>query len=103
MHNGYLMSEGEKMSKSLGNFYTVTELLDDFPGEALRLALLATHYRQPLDFTKDGVREAIARLDRYYLALKAVEDADVAENPKNSAWTKNSETPCTMTSTRRPR
>ena len=82
MHNGYLMSEGEKMSKSLGNFYTVTELLDDFPGEALRLALLATHYRQPLDFTKDGVREAIARLDRYYLALKAVEDADVAENPK---------------------
>jgi cysteinyl-tRNA synthetase len=74
MHNGYLMSEGEKMSKSLGNFYTVTELLAEFPGEALRLALLATHYRQPLDFTKDGVREATARLDRYYLALKAVED-----------------------------
>ncbi|RZV48285.1 MAG: cysteine--tRNA ligase, partial [Sphingomonadaceae bacterium] len=74
MHNGYLMSEGEKMSKSLGNFYTVTELLDEFPGEALRLALLATHYRQPLDFTKDGVREATARLNRYYLALKAVED-----------------------------
>ncbi|MCZ6511099.1 MAG: cysteine--tRNA ligase, partial [Alphaproteobacteria bacterium] len=56
MHNGYLMSEGEKMSKSLGNFYTVTELLEEFPGEALRLALLKTHYRQPLDFTKDGVR-----------------------------------------------
>ena len=83
MHNGYLMSEGEKMSKSLGNFYTVTELLDEFPGEALRLALLATHYRQPLDFTKEGVREAIARLDRYYLALKAVEGSDAEENLGN--------------------
>ena len=81
IHNGYLMSEGEKMSKSLGNFYTVTELLAEFPGEALRLSLLASHYRQPLDFTKDGVREAIARLDRYYLALKMVEDSGVEENP----------------------
>jgi len=80
IHNGYLMSEGEKMSKSLGNFYTVTELLDEFPGEALRLALLATHYRQPLDFTKDGVHEAIARLDRYYLALQAVEDSGGEES-----------------------
>lgn len=76
VHNGYLMTEGEKMSKSLGNFYTVSDLLDEFPGEALRLALLTSHYRQPLDFTKDGVREATARLDRYYLALKAVEEAD---------------------------
>ena len=66
MHNGYLMSEGEKMSKSLGNFYTVTELLEEFPGEALRLALLKTHYRQPLDFTKDGVREAKRELDSMY-------------------------------------
>ena len=85
VHNGYLMSEGEKMSKSLGNFYTVTELLDEFPGEALRLALLMTHYRQPLDFTKDGVREAIARLDRYYLAMKAVESSDVEESSINVA------------------
>src|SRR3546814_4187246 len=52
MHNGYLMAEGEKMSKSLGNFYTVHELLEEFPGEAIRLTLLQTHYRQPLDFTK---------------------------------------------------
>jgi len=80
IHNGYLMSEGEKMSKSLGNFYTVTDLLEEFPGEALRLALLATHYRQPLDFTKDGVREATARLDRYYLALRAVEGTETEEN-----------------------
>jgi len=74
IHNGYVMSEGEKMSKSLGNFYTVNDLLKEFPGEALRLALLATHYRQPLDFTKEGIQEAISRLDRYYLALKILEE-----------------------------
>ncbi|WP_425406287.1 cysteine--tRNA ligase [Hwanghaeella sp.] len=70
MHNGYLLSEGEKMSKSLGNFYTVAELLEEFPGEALRLVLLQTHYRQPLDFSKEKCREAKASLDRLYGALR---------------------------------
>ncbi len=74
VHNGYLMSEGEKMSKSLGNFYTVSDLLDEFPGEALRYALLKTHYRQPLDFTKDGVREARQELNRFYRALALAGD-----------------------------
>jgi cysteinyl-tRNA synthetase len=73
VHNGYLQAEGEKMSKSLGNFYTVAELLDEFPGEAIRLLLLKTHYRQPLDFTKDGLKEAKAQLDRWY-RLKQVAD-----------------------------
>ena len=70
MHNGYLMSEGEKMSKSLGNFYTVHDLLKEFPGEAIRLALLKTHYRQPLDFRKDAIRDAKKELDEFYLALR---------------------------------
>ncbi|MBC8337472.1 MAG: cysteine--tRNA ligase [Alphaproteobacteria bacterium] len=70
MHNGYLMAEGEKMSKSLGNFYTVHDLLDEFPGEAIRLALLKTHYRQPLDFTKSGLASAKAELDRFYTAIR---------------------------------
>ncbi len=70
MHNGYLMAEGEKMSKSLGNFYTVHDLLDEFPGEAIRLALLKTHYRQPLDFTKEGLAEAKRELDGFYGALR---------------------------------
>jgi cysteinyl-tRNA synthetase len=78
MHNGYLMSEGEKMSKSLGNFYTVTDLLTEFPGEALRLALLKTHYRQPLDFTKGGVREARQELNRFYRAV-ALAEGEVVE------------------------
>jgi len=70
MHNGYLMAEGEKMSKSLGNFYTVHDLLQDFPGEAIRLVLLKTHYRQPLDFTREGIAEAKRDLDGFYGALR---------------------------------
>jgi cysteinyl-tRNA synthetase len=81
VHNGYVMSEGEKMSKSLGNFYTVRDLLDEFPGEALRLALLQTHYRAPLDFTKDGLRRAKAILDRFYGALRGVEKVEGGEPP----------------------
>ena len=77
-HNGYLMTEGEKMSKSLGNFYTVHDLLAEFPGEALRLVLLQTHYRQPLDFTKEGVLQAKRVLDRFYGALRSSDD--VAQN-----------------------
>ena len=65
MHNGYLMAESEKMSKSLGNFYTVHDLLDEFPGEAIRLTLLQTHYRQPMDFTKDGIADARRTLDKW--------------------------------------
>jgi cysteinyl-tRNA synthetase len=65
MHNGYLMAEGEKMSKSLGNFYTVHDLLYEFPGEAIRLALLQTHYRQPMDFTKNGIADARRTLDKW--------------------------------------
>jgi cysteinyl-tRNA synthetase len=71
MHNGYVMVEGEKMSKSLGNFFTVRQLLDEgWPGEAIRLLLLTAHYRQPLDFTRDGLKQAQAQLDRLYGALR---------------------------------
>jgi cysteinyl-tRNA synthetase len=81
MHNGYVVVEGEKMSKSLGNFFTVRELLEEgHPGEAIRLALLAAHYRQPLDFTREGLARARQTLDRWY---RAVAEADaVAELPE---------------------
>ena len=82
MHNGYLMAEGEKMSKSLGNFYTVHDLLQEFPGEAIRLTLLKTHYRQPLDFTKDGIREAKKELDGFYGALRRTGKLMPEEPPK---------------------
>jgi cysteinyl-tRNA synthetase len=77
LHNGFLQVEGQKMSKSLGNFYTPHELLEEFPGEALRYALLSGHYRQPFDFTKDGVRQARAALDRFYGALRAIGPASI--------------------------
>jgi len=69
MHNGFVVVNGEKMSKSLGNFFTVRDLVDRAPGEAVRLLLLKTHYRAPLDFTDAGLAEAKAELDRFYRAL----------------------------------
>ena len=79
LHNGFLMTEGEKMSKSLGNFYTVHDLLAEWPGEAIRLALLQTHYRQPLDFTRHGLAQARHALDRMYDALRGSEGINVDE------------------------
>ncbi|WP_413204955.1 cysteine--tRNA ligase [Rhodospirillum sp. A1_3_36] len=81
MHNGMLMVEGEKMSKSLGNFFTVQDLLAQQPGEALRLCMLATHYRQPLDWTSEGLEQARKTLDRYYGALGRVADLEAEERP----------------------
>jgi cysteinyl-tRNA synthetase len=66
MHNGFLQVEGEKMSKSLGNFFTIADLLKDWPGEALRLNMLRTHYRQPIDWTLKGLEESQRTLDRWY-------------------------------------
>ena len=70
MHNGFVTVEGEKMSKSLGNFYTVQDLLKEWPGEVIRYALLAAHYRAPLDYSKQGLAEARSALDRLYQALR---------------------------------
>jgi cysteinyl-tRNA synthetase len=76
MHNGFLQVEGEKMSKSLGNFITIRDLLDSdafggrkWSGEALRLAMLRTHYRQPIDWTVKALEEAEMTLDRWYDAV----------------------------------
>lgn len=80
LHNGFLMAEGEKMSKSLGNFYTVHDLLQDYPGEAIRYALVQTHYRQPLDFTKKLLAQAKRALDRFYSALREVDTVADASN-----------------------
>jgi len=79
MHNGFLQVEGEKMSKSLGNFVTIHELLRTpkfggrkWSGEVLRLAMLRTHYRQPIDWTVKALEEAEATLDRWYEAVSDV-------------------------------
>ena len=66
MHNGFLQVESEKMSKSLGNFFTIHDLLKDWPGEVLRFNMLRTHYRQPIDWTERGLEESAKTLDRWY-------------------------------------
>src|SRR5215471_9964116 len=66
MHNGFLQVEGEKMSKSLGNFVTIHELLRDWPGEVVRATMLQTQYRQPISWTVAGLREAQKNLDHWY-------------------------------------
>jgi cysteinyl-tRNA synthetase len=68
LHNGFLQVEGEKMSKSLGNFITIRDVLNDWPGEVVRLTMLKTHYRQPIDWTLRGLEESSRVLDRWYNA-----------------------------------
>jgi len=70
LHNAMLLVDGEKMSKSLGNFYTVRDVLERGPAEALRLLLLTSHYRSTLNFTFAGLDEAKRTLDRFYRALE---------------------------------
>lgn len=66
MHNGFLQVEGEKMSKSLGNFITIRDALADWPGEVIRFNMLKTHYRQPIDWTVASLRESKRELDKMY-------------------------------------
>ena len=66
VHNGFLQVEGEKMAKSLGNFVTIRDLLKDWPGEVIRLTMLLTHYRQPLNWTTNALRESQRTLDHWY-------------------------------------
>jgi len=79
VHNGFVTVEGEKMSKSIGNILIVRDILKSFPGEAIRLNMLSTHYRQPLDWTNDGVERARKSLDRWY---RAAGDAAPAKCPR---------------------
>jgi cysteinyl-tRNA synthetase len=73
MHNGFLQVEGEKMSKSLGNFVTIRELRNEWSGQVLRLHMLRTHYRQPLDWTASGLHECKRVIDHWYDILGDME------------------------------
>ena len=75
MHNGFVRVDDEKMSKSLGNFFTVREVLPRLRPEVLRAFLLSSHYRAPVNYTDDNLRQADAALQRLYLALRDVEPA----------------------------
>jgi len=82
MHNGFLTMNSDKMSKSLGNILTVRQLLEKYPGEAIRLALLSAHYRQPLDFSDEALQKAKSTLDRWYGALRGGKIAPDAKLPE---------------------
>jgi cysteinyl-tRNA synthetase len=105
VHNGFLTDDGAKMSKSLGNIRTARELLDEAPGEAIRLALLATHYRDPLDWTSNRLRQARQTLDRFYRALTLPRDsvfersgeAEAALRPAREALEDDLNTPLALT------
>jgi len=77
MHNGFLQVEGEKMAKSAGNFVTIRDVLKDWPGEAVRLNMLRTHYRQPIDWTVAGLKEAEAVLDTWYEVTGEAETGEI--------------------------
>jgi cysteinyl-tRNA synthetase len=74
MHNGHLTVNGEKMSKSLGNVLLAEDLLKDFNGDVIRLMLLKTHYRQPLDWREDTLNEAKRLVERVYDYMENIEE-----------------------------
>jgi cysteinyl-tRNA synthetase len=79
MHNGFVRVDEEKMSKSLGNFFTIREVLARYPAEAIRYFVLSSHYRSPLNYTEQNLDQAVAALRRLYTALRGVTPADAAD------------------------
>ncbi len=73
LHNGFVNINKEKMSKSMGNYFTVKDILEDYHPEAVRLFLLSTHYRNPVDFSEDALQRANRALDRYYSMMQEIE------------------------------
>ena len=76
MHNGFLQVEGDKMSKSLGNFVTIRDVLADWPGEVIRLNMLKTQYRQPMDWTVRGLEESQKTLSSWFAEIEQEGVAD---------------------------
>jgi len=81
LHNGMLTFGGSKMSKSVGNIRRVHDLINEHPPEALRLALMSAHYRQPLDWSEELIEQSVRTLDRLYGTLRDLGDVDAAIGP----------------------
>jgi cysteinyl-tRNA synthetase len=102
MHNGFLQVEGEKMSKSLGNFRTIREVLGDWQGEVARLTMLKTHYRQPIDWTVASLRDSKKELDRWYtVASQFASTEDMLSPEFEAALSDDLNTPEAITHLRR--
>lgn len=76
MHNGFIRIDDEKMSKSVGNFFTIRQVLESYSPEAVRYFLLSSHYRSPLNYSTESLDGAIAGLDRLYNTLRGLPEAE---------------------------
>ena len=85
LHNGFITIDNEKMSKSKNNFFTVKDILKEFPGEVIRFFILQTHYRSPLDFSDERLREAQTALDRLRNANAVIADLAKREGASDTA------------------
>lgn len=85
VHNGFITVDKEKMSKSLGNFFTIKEILAKFDAEVVRFFLLSTHYRSPIEFSDEQLRETETSIDRYYTTVLRVRDFLAIEQAKEKA------------------
>jgi cysteinyl-tRNA synthetase len=85
LHNGFVNINAEKMSKSLGNFFTIKEVLEKYDSEVLRFFLLSSHYRSPIDFSDQNLTEAEAGISRIYQALAGIDEARAAVAAKKPA------------------
>jgi len=83
LHNGFVRVNSEKMSKSLGNFSTIRDMLLDYHPEVLRLFVLQSHYRSPVDFSGESLRDARTGMDRFYTTLKALKDTIAGDGVTN--------------------
>ena len=93
MHNGYITVNGEKMSKSLGNFITVRDALADYPGETIRYSLLSGHYRSPIDFSFNALKESQNALDGLYRSIENASKSDSLDDIFISALSNDLNTP----------
>ena len=85
LHNGFITIDNEKMSKSKNNFFTVKDILKEFPGEVIRFFILQTHYRSPLDFSDERLREAQTALDRLRNANEVITELLQREGASDTA------------------
>jgi len=92
LHNGFVNINAEKMSKSLGNFFTIKEVLEKYDSEVLRFFLLSAHYRSPLDFSDQNLTEAEAGMERIYTTLAGIDEAlALGEEPRDVEPTRSRE------------
>lgn len=86
LHVGFVNIDGEKMSKSLNNFFTIREVLQSFHGETIRFFILSSHYRSPINYSDTALKEAHASLSRLYHALKPFGELAIDDNGQSMAW-----------------